>query len=546
MYYEDRIKELNKEIEKLKYVCSVCIELLDFRGPETLVGLRKDGLQNALRQVVYNQNYNKIRKIEREIEKAKDAFISESHIKSVVERKTHDKDLVDDVYRNFRYHIDDVKDVRRLLHQSLFEIKMNQEEIKNCKKSLIEDKESKARLEQERRKREEERKRQKEDDYTPTYTSSSYSYSSIEEEMRPVQRKTTKRNTTKTATAPKKVSVSKVKTKQNEKTDYTSKSEIKKRIEAFVTDREKIAERIIKEYGITGTSSFCFENEDNAEKIIEIYDIAQALEKKKKVAAFRIAMAFNEMIDIAVEEAMSGRTRYEANQGMIRLVHDFGGPDFVERYHKMYEDYYKYVESLPKSKRDDFEEDFEKYLHADLKQGSSLVPPEEFKRRVNVNITEKLAKNMWNIKESRLDILEYNTKYMDAKEVANIYHKICRDNPYSNHSDYEGIKKACIELILKRMPPVGTEEENLHEILEERREAIKNDYFYGLVRGDIKDGYAEELVSQKELVTSKKKEYFRMSKFKQALARMSYEKLKKLAKKKELTEDDKKAIKGMF
>lgn len=541
MYYENLIKKLSKEIEILRYVCSVCIELLEFKGPETLVELKKDGLHNALRQVVYNSNYNKIKKIEREAGKAKDAYASGSYIKKIIEKKVYDKELTDEVYKKFRYGIDDAEDVRKLLLQSLHEIKMRQEEIKNCEKSLAEDKIEKARLDEEKRKREEERKRQKEDDYTPTYTSSSHSYSSLEE-TQPVQRKSTyKTNTTREP-----VSIPKVKRKQGERIDYTSSTETKKRTALFVTDRERMAEEIIKEYGITGFGSLHFDNKENAEKVIEIYDIEQALQQKREVTAFRIAMAFNEMLDIAVEEAMSGRTKYDANTGMRKLIRDFGGPDYIERYQQMYENYYKYVDSLPKSERESFRNQFENTLYSDLKQGSSLIPPEEFKRKVNQRITAELVKGKWSIKESRMDILEYNTKYMDARDIANIYQTICRDNPYTNHSDYDGIKDVCIELILKRMPPVDINKENFHEILEKRREAIKSDYFFALVSGDVKEGYAKELVSQKELVTEKKKEYFRMSKFKQALATMSFKRLLELAKKQELTEREQKEIGRMF
>ena len=97
------------------------------------------------------------------------------------------------------------------------------------------------------------------------------------------------------------------------------------------------------------------------------------------------------------------------------------------------------------------------------------------------------------------------------------------------------------------MPPVSSEDPKFHEIMDTRRKAVLKDYFSerGL-DSSIKEGQAKELVAQKELVEQKKKEYFRMSKFKKALASMSYKKLVRLSEKKELTDKEENELRRMF
>ena len=129
---------------------------------------------------------------------------------------------------------------------------------------------------------------------------------------------------------------------------------------------------------------------------------------------------------------------------------------------------------------------------------------------------------------------------MNAEEISNIYKKVSKDHRYGA-STFPEVKNVCVELILQRMPGYSIDP----DIIDERKAAILNDYFLESV-ADVKEGYAEKLVSQKELVDSKKKEYYRMSKVKQFFATANFERLKELSKKNELTAQEEKELRRMF
>jgi len=514
-----RLERLYKELDKLERICFICIDLLDFKiTPD----MKRSSLKNAVKQVVREENYNKIKTIERISDKANEAYLSNDYIKKIIKEKVGDRELADEIYHKYFLRIHELKDIQNLLKDTANKIKLTQDQIKYEEERIKEKEELKRQRELDERKREEERiKREEESSYSPyssTYTP-------------PVSTTVEKPITTNTS--------------EITKETIREEKEVKKRLsyESLLYDEDY--EKLAKEYNITDIKySSNFISKSTIEKIISVYDAQVGLSKKYKMNPSKLANGFNSIYELAVEEAVLGDASLDGKMDKMRnLMNSYGGYDFVERYYQMYNDIEKYINSLPNNERNQFQDVFIDSLNPDLKQGKSLITPEQFRNKVNEKITKEILHEAY-INSDNLNNLTKQTKYMDADDIVNIYREINSRNPYTSH---ESVKDACVKLILLRMPKVDSKDPNYSKIIEERIDSILIDYFHeSKIGSKVEEGHAKELVGQKELVEEKKKEYFRMSKFKRALATMSFKKLMKLSEKKELTDKEENELRRMF
>ena len=500
--YNNRTKEIEQEIKELEYVSKICIDLLEFKGSSKS---KKEKLINCVNQVVGPKNYNKVKTIEKISGEALDTYTITKDVKSIIEKRCFERDLVDKIYRKYFIGVHDVKDIRKTLLISINEIQQNQS-LLNSYKDI-----EKIKLE---KKDQEGQKITSEiyNGYTPT---SNYSYGTKSTPSIPVE-------------------------------EIKDTKEVQKRLSFDYQLENKDVEAIMNKYELTNLDySSGFVSESSVKKVVGLYDVQIGLNKKYKIDTIQLATAFNDIYKLAVQEAILGAASMNGKlDKMRRLVSSYGGYDFVERYYKMYTDLEKYIESLPDDEREAYKQDLAKHLNSNLKMGSYVIDPEEFRTRVNEDIANHMLMDSQNIRKENLYHLSRQTKYMNAEDIANLYHRLDTRSQYTTH---EMQKEACVELIVHKMPPVSSEDPKFHEIMDTRRKAVLKDYFSerGL-DSSIKEGQAKELVAQKELVEQKKKEYFRMSKFKKALASMSYKKLVRLSEKKELTDKEENELRRMF
>ena len=97
------------------------------------------------------------------------------------------------------------------------------------------------------------------------------------------------------------------------------------------------------------------------------------------------------------------------------------------------------------------------------------------------------------------------------------------------------------------MPKIDSDDPEKVEKIDERIDAILNDYFFEHKIGSkVEEGYAKKLVGQEELIVEKRTQYFRMSKFKQALASMKYKRIVDLSKRSELSDREENELRRMF
>ena len=506
---EKRIQEAINELTELSHVCGVCISLLQFKhGSEN----KKYQLHKAVREFT-NGNFNKEKKISKVLEGAEDKEVG-NNIENAI-GKYFEPIKVAKIEMKYFSSVRSIDDVKKVLNKTLYEIQNVSRLIDSLKEQAKYKTETK-----------------EEDDYKVTsststsYPTSSYPYGGTSS-----------------------VSSTRVEDEYTTRVtpieDIVSTKEIKERVTVGYGYFKKEVEAVKKEYGLEGQIWHGdFISDDSIRKIIRLHDAEIGISKKYKVKAGAMAEVFNGLLVLAVQE-LKENTRSDQYHSMRKFANDFGGVDYVQRFTKLYDNFYNYCKGLPEKEREAFKEEFTKHLAVDLKQSdSNLIVPEMFRDKVNEKITEIILNSPSSVNMERLDQLVHQTKYMDAEDIQRLYYKIEQREQQYMHYDCSKQRTVCVELITKRMPDVNINDPKLHEIMEERREAVRKDYF----REDNKaiPGTAKRLIEQKETIQTKKKEYFRMSKFKQALQFMNYSKLKQLERKEKLSEAELAGIKGMF
>lgn len=517
---DEKIAELHSEIAELRNVCRICINLLSFNHSDEF---NRQGLRNALSQIIEKENYNKVKTIERISTKATGAPGGETNIREAIKRVVYNQDKLERIYDRYFRYTRGVDDVQRLLKNSVSEIVEKQEEVKRLEKLRKDTEADKRQREEDRRKREEERRE-------TSYSSSRSSHTST---SRTVQN----------------ASIGEIKPLEiaapvRQEKQIKEKKEVKKRLTFEYKLEDEDIQEIATKYKLGEISYYGFISTETIKEIVDLYDVEVGIQKKYHVSAFKLAKGFETLFKITVEEALLGEASMNGQlDNMRHLIADYGGYDFLERYTRMYDDLKKYIKSLPERERQEFQKEFIEHLDFDLKEHGQLLTPEAFRQKVNEKITERLITHGY-ISSDNLGNLSRQTKYMTADEIANIYRVKCNNNPYTT---YEMEKNACTQLILLRMPRIDVNDPEKVEKIDERVEAILKDYFYEYLPGSkVADGYARKLVEQKELIVEKRKQYFRMSKFKQALASMKYQRIVDLSKRSELSTREENELRRMF
>ena len=518
-YYSKRIKEC-------RIMFDVCLHYLKFAHGEAR---KKDKLRGLKIEVAEKNNFNRIKSAERVV---KDATYNEYELWDVTKvlAKILGVSEYSDAVREYHTYISEMKTMgpQKYLVECL-------EKIEFHKQCLKDDQER----EKERQKRERERENSSStysashrSSNSPTYVSKidDYTGSRVSSSVG----KTTTR-------------IDKKKPKAIEKTADTVKStsEIKKRVvEAeWIEDSDVIA--IEKQYELGSLEhSYGFVSRNTIKDLITVNDANVGLSNKYRVNAYNIAKAFNSLFELAVKELKSGdNLTSETSYKMRRVISNFCGNNFVDAYADMYEKLYNYMQGLPEKARTEFIDEFNRSLAVDLKTGGSVLTPEDFRQKVNREIKPEIMSNAI-LNGDNYQYLAHKTKYMNAEEIGHLYYEMYQHTNQYGSFDCSKIKEVCIELIARKMPHLDEKDPDYKKKLEERIEAIKKDYFHE--RNDAKEGSAKQVIEKTELITAKKKEYFRMSKLKQALQLMNYQKLIRLSKKEKLSEDEKESIRGMF
>ena len=447
-------------------------------------------LRIAVDEVVNDKNYNKIRKIEKILEKQLEEFASIDYSKV--------RDYLKNVPNSEKYKQSELRNPRNIIN--------NLNQIKEIHANLT-------RL-----------RKEKQEEQTKNNTTTD---------------KTSYVSTTQTTSSP---STTRYKEESSSK-NKPIKNEIYRNDKSlYITSNQ--AEEIANTYNFN--NKYGFFNKKNLKSIIEISSVEKVLSsgKDKYVDLYNTVECMSRLYYLAVEEATYLYYNSENYSEIAKFKNEFGSLDFVERYTRLYNQLNNYISRLPEEERKDALRSLE--LNGKYNNGKILMTPEEFRNSVNKKISEKVVSDMFNFEDQ--DQLKNATKYMDAQEIANLYEKIEKRDGVRT----EKVQEAYATVIASRMNPLDMEDENYRNKLNERLIAICREYFseepifIDASSVNTNKTEAKKMVESYENIISKKKEYFRMSKFEQMLAFMDFKKLKKLSNKDKLTEEEITVVKGMF
>lgn len=292
------------------------------------------------------------------------------------------------------------------------------------------------------------------------------------------------------------------------------------------------------------------------QNLFSIRIVSELIDRRDDVESLSILESLNSLYEIAYMEmayrrelsafGREGAMNYERALDRVLPV----DRDYVEAYTRLYEKIQKHYKTLSKEEREEFDNRITKVR--DVQVNGYLLSPEEFRKKVN----EKGRSMMdnWSMYTSMetyyiIDELSHCTKYMTAEELASYYHSLKVNRRDINE---ENLQRIFANLISRKMPGLNKEDEKDEEASVKRtvaacREYLKEEPKY-IDASDIKtdSNYAKIRVESRKAVSQKRKEYFRMSKFKQSLQLMNFKKLQKLIEKGVLTEEEIKSVKGMF
>ena len=135
---------------------------------------------------------------------------------------------------------------------------------------------------------------------------------------------------------------------------------------------------------------------------------------------------------------------------------------------------------------------------------------------------------------------------MKAEELADYYHTIESEE---RDIDRKKLQEIFTRLIEKKMGPINSTQ------IEEKKKRLKatcRDYlkeeplFMDSTNIIVETDYATTRVESRRAIKESEKKYFRMSKFRQAIKFMDFNKLSRLNNKEVLNEEELQRVKGMF
>ena len=497
-----RIEDLEKEIQNLRQMYRVCVSLLEF---EKGADRQKNKLRELAREVIQDNNKNRIETIRKIINKAEDdTNISDSKrddvIKNITGFTTGSQEIHKYIVELATYG------PKRYMLECLGRIKECQLEMK-----------------QERE------------------------INKLREDNKQVVKEKPKEEKTTT----KVISNSK---------DLTLKEIIKRHIRdhnPYIEEHEIYA--IKKEFRIEFfTEKQGYLSDDTIEKLFLIRITNEQLDRHEEVKIKGIVDSMDAIYSLALSEMAYEKmnTKYERALDNINYVRN---RDYVEEYAKLYVKVQEASYQFSKEER----ELFTKYIKSSktMNARTTLPTPEEFRQNINETAKKRVD---WSTASNRsstniTDSIAKYTRYMTPKELAAYYHTL-----QSNLKDYDaaGLQNIFVNIIEKRMDPIRLDvsNEEITAEIKRRHKAISHEYLNeepimfdtsGVI---VKDNYAESNIELREANKRSNidKIYFREGKTKKTISFMNFKKLKekaelkKLTEKEVLTDEEIEKVRGMF
>lgn len=482
-----------KEIDKYIYLSEVCIKLLEF---DHNTELKKNKIRRLKDEIVNNANYNRLTRVNKEIDNAKEFHDSGKSLSFAL------KEIGVDIHNNeYKECISKLKNIgpKKYLKECINEIVKYQQFIK------------------------EERKSQREHS---------------KNRNRSKMNKKTKKS---------------IPIRKKETLEEIIKKHI---IESNVYIEKKEIEEIKEEFRLSFfNSKHDYLSDETIEELFALRITTELLDRHEEVEIISIINTMDLLFDLAITE-MAYRRNSSQNDGQNTLKYEnildaikYTNRDYVEEYTILYEKVRNYYNKLSKEEKEEFNNRIKNTKH--IQENNSLIIPEVFRIKVNEKAKEKISSlELYNIKDvnNAVKELSHYTKYMTAEELAMYYDEL-KEN--KKEYDPETLQKVFALLIESRMKPINKASYQEQKVIKDRRlKAITDEYLDGeflyIDRDDIEKDYATKRVESREEIEKSKKRYFRMNKFRQAIELMNYKKLQKLSDKEVLKEEEIQRVKGMF
>ena len=289
-------------------------------------------------------------------------------------------------------------------------------------------------------------------------------------------------------------------------------------------------------------------------------------------------------IDIIFKDLMNGKLYQKTN--MAKFMDQFDQHGTLERYEKAREQYiklYRGLNSREKKRVDDYANGFEGYrktfgIH-DI-SGDNLATSEQIKKVVNARIRERYLEDNIIDRYYKVDgyfnpdfhvNFNYSLKYMSVEGIVGLFFELKNRKResfgyYEHEEPYEkeigAVQRLFADAIRRRIGDNDKnfdieEEREKEEYLKEQEKdlvGICKDYLHEeplfpltyIKVTDVKDGYGKQRVESGVAVQEAKRRYFGLSKLQQVVAILDFRKLKSLAKKKSLTDEEIAQVGRMF
>ena len=275
-----------------------------------------------------------------------------------------------------------------------------------------------------------------------------------------------------------------------------------------------------------------------------------------------------------------------------RFIAQFEPHNVLERYDAAYKEFINYYNKLSKSDKGIIDrlsannKEYNELFVLPGGNGFSVAKANQIKRVVNDRIINTYLENGFGdyidqyngLEVHRIDDFAYSLRHMSIEEIKNFYKSVIYNMSYNRRvyqdTDMErekrdfdekhaSVQKLFAETIRKRLSNTTLERGAFGD--KEKEEEFKRKEEYDLVAickdifeeeplfhlskieiENVKSGYGKERVTSAETIAAANKRYHGMSKFKKVLASLSFAKLKELAKKDTLTEEEQERVMKMF
>lgn len=489
------IESYQKEINKYQVMSEVCIKLLEFKN-ERDTEFQKYKIRKLQDEIINHSNYNRISRIVKEIDKAK-----EFHDGSKTWNTALKEVGLDPNDSEYTAHIEKLKNFgpKKYLKECLSKIINYKDLIKN------------------------ERKAQKEH---------SKNHDRKYKGVRPAV-------------------INSMTIRNKETLDEIIKKHIREK-NVYVEDKE--ISDIKDQFGLSlYNEKNGYLSEDTIDKLFSLRIVNEILDRHEELTTQSIINTMDSLFDLAITEmeyrknnysyGKRAALNYEIALDEIKKTYR----DYVEEYTSLYKKVINYCNKLSNEERLELKERIKTAKH--IGDNGYLINPEVFRARVNDKSKEKMhnwkAYTEINI-DDVVDELSNYTKYMKAEELADYYHTIESEE---RDIDRKKLQEIFTRLIEKKMGPINS---NQIEEQKKRLKAACRDYlkeeplFMDSTNIIVETDYATTRVESRRAIKESEKKYFRMSKFRQAIKFMDFNKLSRLNNKEVLNEEELQRVKGMF